>query len=490
MIDKHSPVPIYYQIKQLIRRQIEEGILPPGEKLPTEQALCELYRVSRAPVRQALLELVQEGYIYRRAGSGTFVAELQKDSSPAVTTIRLLAYDVRWVALLQEAVRLWNAQHPEQSVSLDVHMPPQSDFHRLLCAEVGEGKAHDLFSMDYVWLTRYARMGFLLAVDEVDSDFAAWLRLNIEPPVLESNLVDGRLYGLPVQTDVTGLWYRRDWFAAEGLSAPQSWDDLLAVLAHLARPEVKARYGYEAPLAFPTSTQAGEATFNVLLPFLWGAGATIQATDEGMRWDSEPLSRGLHFLQRLTQTPGWLPEGHAQQSWGGPPGMLAEGRVAMTFGGTYEWPTIAETSGWEGEEDLLSHLALVPAPRPDLSVAPVASLGGTTLGLSRQSENPALVLSILRLALDPVIALPFFLRELQIAPLRPLNERLLADPHPWLETIIPLLDIARSRPQLMDYIQFSRLMQLMIEEVLCEGVAPEVAMRQTSKTLSILFSKL
>ncbi len=489
MIDKNSPVPIYYQIKQLIKQQIEDGTLPPGEKLPPEQVLCDLYHVSRAPVRQALLELVQEGYIYRRAGLGTFVAEPRREKRPAVTPIRLLAYDVRWVALLQQAVLFWNERHPEQPVALDVHMPPQSDFHRLLCAEVGEGNAHDLFSMDYVWLTRYTRMGFLLALDEVDPDYAAWLKANIEAPVLESNLVDGRLYGLPVQTDVTGFWYRRDWFDAEGLEAPQTWDDLLALVTHLARPEVKVRYGYEAPLAFPTSTQAGEATFNVLLPFLWGAGARITATDEGVNLDGEGMVRGLRFLQHLAQTPGWLPPEHQKLSWWGPPGMLAEGRVAMIFGGTYEWPTIAETSGWEGEEELLAHLGFVPAPRPDRTITPVASLGGTTLGLSRQSQNPALVLSILRLALDPTIALPFFLRELQIAPLRPLNQNLCTATHPWLETIIPLLDIARSRPQLTDYIQFSRLMQLMIEEVLCEGVAPDVALRQASKTLNILFSK-
>ncbi len=488
MIDKHSPVPIYYQIKQLIKRQIEEGTLPPGEKLPTEQMLCDLYGVSRAPVRQALLELVLEGYIYRRAGLGTFVAEPQREERSAVTTIRLLAYDVRWVALLQQAVHLWNAQHPEQQVALDVNMPPQSEFHRLLCAEVGEGKAHDVFSMDYVWLTRYARMGFLLPLDAVDASFAAWLRATIEAPVLESNQVDGKLYGLPVQTDATGVWYRRDWFAAEGLPAPQTWDELLAVLTHLARPEVKARYGYEAPLAFPSSTTAGEATFNVLLPFFSTCGTPVTASDEEVRLHEACLLPGLTFLQRLTQTAGLLPPDHGTQPWWGPPGMLAEGRVAMTFGGTYEWPTIAETSGWEGEDELLAHLAFIPAPRPDLNAPLVASLGGTTLGFSRQSEHPELVLSILRLALEPTIALPFFLRELQISPLRTINALLNTPEHPWLQTIIPLLEIARPRPKLAEYISFSRLLQLMIEEVLCEGVAPEVALRQTSRTLAILFS--
>jgi len=73
MIDRNSPIPLYYQLKQYFTKQMESGALHSGDRLPTEMELCEQFDISRAPVRQALSELAREGLIYRRAGQGTFV---------------------------------------------------------------------------------------------------------------------------------------------------------------------------------------------------------------------------------------------------------------------------------------------------------------------------------------------------------------------------------------------------------------------------------
>ena len=53
-IDKDTPVPLYYQISQQIRDQIEAGELKPGDRLPTEKELQEEFEVSRATVRRAI----------------------------------------------------------------------------------------------------------------------------------------------------------------------------------------------------------------------------------------------------------------------------------------------------------------------------------------------------------------------------------------------------------------------------------------------------
>lgn len=72
-LNREIPIPLYYQLEMLIKEQIRNGTLAPGDQLPTEEALCETYDVSRAPVRQALAALAQEGLIERRPGIGTFV---------------------------------------------------------------------------------------------------------------------------------------------------------------------------------------------------------------------------------------------------------------------------------------------------------------------------------------------------------------------------------------------------------------------------------
>ena len=81
-IDRESPVPLYYQLKQLIAKQITEGEWLPGDMLPTEEQLQEQYGLSRTTVRQALKELEIEGLISRYRGRGTFVARPKISHSP------------------------------------------------------------------------------------------------------------------------------------------------------------------------------------------------------------------------------------------------------------------------------------------------------------------------------------------------------------------------------------------------------------------------
>jgi GntR family transcriptional regulator len=70
-----EPIPLYYQIKQQLKRSIEAGELPPGAALPSERELCERYGVSRPTVRQATQDLINEGLLERRRGIGTYVAQ-------------------------------------------------------------------------------------------------------------------------------------------------------------------------------------------------------------------------------------------------------------------------------------------------------------------------------------------------------------------------------------------------------------------------------
>jgi len=74
MINKNSPIPIYYQLEEEIRRTIQEE-LTPGDLLPSERDYSEKYDISRMTVRQAISNLVKEGLIYRQKGRGTFVAD-------------------------------------------------------------------------------------------------------------------------------------------------------------------------------------------------------------------------------------------------------------------------------------------------------------------------------------------------------------------------------------------------------------------------------
>ena len=62
-IDRMSPLPFYYQLKQILLTELRDRELSPGARLPGDHELCETYDVSRTVVRQALTELETEGAV-------------------------------------------------------------------------------------------------------------------------------------------------------------------------------------------------------------------------------------------------------------------------------------------------------------------------------------------------------------------------------------------------------------------------------------------
>jgi len=74
-LERPNPLPLYYQLKEVLKQQIRAGHLAPHTAIPSEPELVANYHVSRATVRQALSELVHEGLLYRQHGKGTFVCE-------------------------------------------------------------------------------------------------------------------------------------------------------------------------------------------------------------------------------------------------------------------------------------------------------------------------------------------------------------------------------------------------------------------------------
>lgn len=86
-LDKSTPIPLYFQLKKLIVGEIKNGNYKIGDLIPTEFELSELFQISRTTIRQAINELVQEGWLYRVKSKGTFVTK-PKINQDFIQTIR------------------------------------------------------------------------------------------------------------------------------------------------------------------------------------------------------------------------------------------------------------------------------------------------------------------------------------------------------------------------------------------------------------------
>ncbi|NIM01955.1 MAG: GntR family transcriptional regulator [Acidobacteria bacterium] len=72
-IDPASPVPLYLQIADEMRRLIAMGALKPGDKAPTVREIAVTTRVNRNTAARAIQHLEAEGVVRTRVGQGTFV---------------------------------------------------------------------------------------------------------------------------------------------------------------------------------------------------------------------------------------------------------------------------------------------------------------------------------------------------------------------------------------------------------------------------------
>jgi GntR family transcriptional regulator len=113
-LQKKSPIPLYYQLTEVLREKIRLGELKPGVQLPSEREFSETYQISRMTVRQALAYLIREGNLVARQGLGTFVAEPK------------LAYDALHLLSFTEEMMLEGTAPASQVLEQAIVVPPDA----------------------------------------------------------------------------------------------------------------------------------------------------------------------------------------------------------------------------------------------------------------------------------------------------------------------------------------------------------------------------
>jgi GntR family transcriptional regulator len=74
VLDKNSAIPVYMQLKHILKGAIVNGEIGLNEMIPSETQLAETYHITRTTVRRAISELVHENLLRKEHGKGTFVS--------------------------------------------------------------------------------------------------------------------------------------------------------------------------------------------------------------------------------------------------------------------------------------------------------------------------------------------------------------------------------------------------------------------------------
>jgi ABC-type glycerol-3-phosphate transport system substrate-binding protein len=479
-LDKGLAIPLYRQLKEILEERIREGEFRAGKRLPTEKELCQEFGVSRITVRQALSELINEGLLFRRQGSGTFVSY---HPPLRVKPLRVIVPEERWIPPLRKAVKLYNEGRQGEEVRLEVQILGRPQLHSKIVSAVGEGKAPDLALIDWVWMTEFADLQYIEPLEGLDKEWAESYKADLLPLFVKSNSYRGHLYGIQIEASVAVIWYRKEILAAEGLLPPQSWDELIAVAQHLRSEEIRRRYRLGPfPIAFPGGRAAGETTTYILMALIWSSGGDL--ISGGRVILDEGAQRALEFLYDLVHRYRLASPNTPSYGFNEVPRLFAQGQVALAFGGSYEKALIQEVAGWD-DKAFRERVGFIPIPAGP-GGRPATTVGGMVYVIFRQSAYPREALEVLKLLASPPL-MEEFCRRTGRKPARISVARAIDPERDWfIHETSKLLEVAHVRPTLSRYARISEQLQAMLANVLNKVETIEEAMRRTQAVIDAL----
>ena len=122
-----SSVPLHISISEKLRQQIEAGDYQPGEKLPSEHQLMEVFNVSRITVRRAIANLVSQGLAKSQQGKGVFVTPQKKVAYSLASPLVFLERDLarKGIQFTFKNLAFKKVRAP-QTVQATLQLPSQS----------------------------------------------------------------------------------------------------------------------------------------------------------------------------------------------------------------------------------------------------------------------------------------------------------------------------------------------------------------------------
>lgn len=245
------------------------------------------------------------------------------------------------------------------------------DTEKLKVAVAG-GAAPAVAYVDRFEISSLAAGGFLTPLDDfITRDGVR--KEDFFPPAWEEGVFDGRVYGMPRNTDSRAMWYNKTLFEEAGLDSnrpPLTWEALYDYAMKLTRSDANRL------------TQVGFAPHwgNFGFPgWLWAAGGELlDDTGRVVLWDDPIGIRTLHWMRGWIDTYGRAELDRFASEFQG--SSIHNGRLGMELNTVSRWDSLKAVSTWEW--------GVAYPPRPEgLAETPISWSGGHGLVIPAGSPN-------------------------------------------------------------------------------------------------------
>jgi len=247
----------------------------------------------------------------------------------------------------------------------------------------------DVVMLDFVFLLKYAKAGYLELLDSYMEKNETFNRDNYQKPFIDAVSYEGKMYGIPLYQDCNILMYRADLFAKYNLNVPKTFDELEQVAKIIDEKEpgvtgiaMRGQRGYGVnEWTWPT--------------FLWGFGGSYYTNDMKGNLDSPEAIAALEYYTNLLKNYG--PDGVANYSYMEVQTDLMQGKTSMildsaTLAPRAEDPEMSKVAGKLG-------YAVVPG---NINVQP--GFYSWTLAIPANSHNKEAAAKFIAWLTSPKIA--------------------------------------------------------------------------------------
>lgn len=230
------------------------------------------------------------------------------------------------------------------NVTIDYQSVPFSDAqNKFKTAAAAKSGAPDILRADVGWVSEFASLGYLYALDGTDltkdsSDF-------LSTP-MASTMYDGKTYGVPQVTDSLALMYNKKMFTDAGITkVPTTWEELKAAAA-----TIKEKTGKDGVALNPAGF--------FMLPFIYGEGSDmVDAKNKSITIGNAAAIKGAQQIQTLLASPGFT-KPPATDAYSSIMTAFKAGNVAMIIQGPWELNNIKKDTTFGG----LDNLGVAPVP--------------------------------------------------------------------------------------------------------------------------------
>ncbi|MBW4621655.1 MAG: ABC transporter substrate-binding protein [Cyanosarcina radialis HA8281-LM2] len=321
---------------------------------------------------------------------------------------------------------------------------------------------YDLVNMDVIWAPKFAAAGWLLDLSDRISpeELKAF-----SPKDIEAGRYEGRLYRIPVRSDVGVFYYRQDLLAAAGYEPPETFADLLKISQALQKDK-KIPLGY---LWQGKQYEGLSAMFVEVLEGFGGFWVNPETLEVGL--DRAETLQAIEFL-RSTIKEGVSPAGVTTYQEDETLNLFKSGQAAFIRSWPYLWPIAnEESSPIKGKVGIKP---MVRAPSKNSG----ACLGGWGLGIAKSSQHPAEAWKAIQFFTSKEAQKQFIFQAGYV----PSRRELFTDPdvvakYSHYPQLLEVGDSAVLRPPLAQYAQVSDILQRYLSAALTNQMTPEKAMK-------------